>query len=291
VADQLTLILGKFRSPMNIFAERYDYAYINPLPDAPLGLRNGVLPESNVGAQLRGEFPLPYQGGAVTASLFVGNAPESQYTTSYNGSIGFPDAVFGRDNYAVGGRLGWQVWRHLELGYGIEYAKTGPNYALGARTAGLFLHSVDLAASMDALRGHWRLQAQYGWSELDQDPIVRHSDYSKTMSAFSTHHHAGYVQLSYRGRQWESDLLNHLESIVRGDRSYFSGFQEKYTSTDPDFFLTQDFNFPRQEANRVTFGIDYWITDYTVLKAAYEYTGGSYLNGQSGVILGFGTGL
>jgi hypothetical protein len=303
VADQFTLILGKFRSPMNAYAERYDYAYINPLPDAPLGLINEILPKSNVGVQLCGEFPLPYAGGAVTASVFAGNAPRLE-GLHYSGSIDFPDRIIGRDNYAVGGRLGWQVCPHLELGYGLEYAQgtydPGYYYALDFPTNDVFLHSIDLATSVDALRGRWTLQAQYGWSELNEDAFKRHDEPGESSYAASTHHHAGYVQLSYRGREWGSDLLNRLEFIVRGDRHYFSGYQQSTFDYDytQERYVRQIFNISRQEANRLTLGLDYWITDYTVLKAAYEYLGGNTYYGArtdfspgSSVILGFATGL
>lgn len=303
VADQFTLILGKFRSPMNVYAERYDYSYINPLPDAPLGLTGDVLPESNVGLQLRGEFPLPYKGGAVTTSVFVANSPRIG-ASYYSGSLDFPDQVVGRDNYGVGGHLGWQVCPNFELGYGLEYAQAGYNSGFSDNfvffTDDVFLHSLDLAASMDALRGQWKLQAQYGWSELNNQPYKRHEDQGTSSFAASTHHHAGYVQLSYRGREWNSDFLNRLELIVRGDRHYFSGYQDSSFDYDyrRDQYVRSILNFPRQEANRLTLGIDYWITEYTVLKAAYEYTDANAYFGTrrdispgSTVILGFATGL
>jgi hypothetical protein len=54
----MTLEAGKFLNPMNIFVERYAPNWIKKLPDAPLAIYDGILPEPNVGVQLRGAIPI-----------------------------------------------------------------------------------------------------------------------------------------------------------------------------------------------------------------------------------------
>ena len=56
--DYLTLGAGKFLNPMNSFVERYHMAWVNRLPDKPLAVYDGLLPETYVGAQARGGFPI-----------------------------------------------------------------------------------------------------------------------------------------------------------------------------------------------------------------------------------------
>ncbi len=286
IDDRFTLVLGKFRSPINAFAERFEPSWINPLPDAPLGLYE-ILPSANVGAQLRGVFPLWYPGGKITGAAFVSNAP--LFTTGSVPYYDFGSVRWGTDNIAAGGRLGLQFCPNLELGYGVEYANAQTGYA-GYNEA-LWLHSVDLVTWLDALRGRWTLQAQYAWSHIDLPTYRRVDEFSLQESSIASGKNGGYVQLSYRGRKWESDFANRLEFIVRADRSATSGFFNRYLALDEDPPRTiYDYASDGYETNRFTFGIDYWLGEYTVLKAAYEHTGSDF-GDSNRVIVGFGTGL
>src|SRR5213593_673500 len=72
--DYLTLSAGKFLNPMDYFVERQHMAWVNKLPDKPLAVYDGLIPdESLLGAQVRGAIPLgPTKLGY---TFFVANAP------------------------------------------------------------------------------------------------------------------------------------------------------------------------------------------------------------------------
>src|SRR5881392_2901246 len=77
--DYMTIGVGRFLNPMDFFVERQHMNWINKLPDKPLAVYDGLLPESELGGQLRGVIPigptkLEYVG-------FVANAPGLITTT------------------------------------------------------------------------------------------------------------------------------------------------------------------------------------------------------------------
>src|SRR2546430_5878308 len=71
--DYMTIGLGRYLNPMDFFVERQHMNWVNKLPDKPLAVYDGLLPESELGGQLRGVIPigptkLEYVG-------FIANAP------------------------------------------------------------------------------------------------------------------------------------------------------------------------------------------------------------------------
>src|SRR6266581_3466769 len=79
--DYMTVGAGKFLNPMNYFVERQHMAWVNKLPDKPLAVYDGLLPETVVGLQFRGGIPIgPTKLGY---AFFVANAP-SLNTTAAN---------------------------------------------------------------------------------------------------------------------------------------------------------------------------------------------------------------
>src|SRR5437667_3824795 len=56
--DYITLGAGEFLTPSNVFVERLEALWINKLPDRPLAVYDGILPERSIGAEVRGGIPL-----------------------------------------------------------------------------------------------------------------------------------------------------------------------------------------------------------------------------------------
>src|SRR6266699_1760974 len=84
--DYMTIGVGRFLNPMDFFVERQHMNWVNKLPDKPLAVYDGLLPESELGGQLRGVIPigptkLEYVG-------FVANAPGLITTTDDFSEIG-----------------------------------------------------------------------------------------------------------------------------------------------------------------------------------------------------------
>ncbi len=73
--DYVTVLAGKFLSPVGQFRQNLHPSWINKLPSAPPGFgHDGAAPVSELGIQLRGGFPL----GSIRTNyaLYVGNGPE-----------------------------------------------------------------------------------------------------------------------------------------------------------------------------------------------------------------------
>ena len=157
------------------------------------------------------------------------------------------------DHKAYGGRIGFQPCTNFDIGYGVQTSQVNADGFKGSPRA--LLQSVDLSSTFNALKGRWALQAQYAWSKIGS------ADYAPTFADdgtpfpthFSSHRRGGYAQLSYRPRAWESEFANSLELVLRGDHM------------DAPNGLPGSF-----DEDRLTFGLDYWITSSVVLKTAYE---------------------
>lgn len=252
INDNMTLVAGKFLSPMNTFVERYVPKWINKLPDTPLTVYDGILPESNVGVELRGVLPLG-QEARLNYAAYVSNTPDLITSDPSNlGHLEFDNFASSGHGKAFGARVGFSPIHNLEFGYGFQKSKVPTDTGDGPGVNTL-QQSADLSAHVDGLGGRWTLLSQYAWSRIGHTTLDPNGDLGVGPLGFANNSDGGYVQISYRGTQLGSDFLNKMEFIVRGDRL-------KAASGDPNTL----------DERRLTFGIDYWLTSSTVLKAAYE---------------------
>src|SRR5690348_9296802 len=99
--DYITLGAGEFFSPSNVFVERFEPQWINKLPDRPLAIYHGVLPNISVGAQARGGFPIgPTR---VDYAFYVSNGPVlNTFDPRRTGTLDFNSYTDNNDNKAVG---------------------------------------------------------------------------------------------------------------------------------------------------------------------------------------------
>ncbi len=268
--DWVTFDAGKFLNPMNSFVERYHMAWVNRLPDKPLAVYDGLLPETYVGAQVRGGVPLGTT--RLNYSAFVANAPKLVQGIGPGddaetlGTLEWDN--FGNEggHVAVGGHVGFLPIAELEIGYGFHYS------GLGGSDEKALLQSVDLnyVRDSEALAGLLRINAQWVWSHLGRGTY----DNDGTDVVFRNNRDGGYAQIAYRPTHFGPDFLRHLEGVARFDR-----FNQDKTPVGFD-------------ENRYTFGLNYWLTPRTVFKAAYQVDdknhGGSDNNA---VLLQFATGF
>src|SRR6266545_3726954 len=119
--DYMTIGVGRFLNPTDFFVERQHMNWVNKLPDKPLAVYDGLLPESEMGAQLRGVIPIGPTKLEYVA--FVANAPGLITESDDFSEIGMldfdNDANFG-GHVAVGGHVGFIPIPQLEVGYGIQ---------------------------------------------------------------------------------------------------------------------------------------------------------------------------
>lgn len=248
--DYMTLGAGKFLNPMNYFVERQHMAWVNKLPDKPLAVYDGLLPEAMVGAQIRGAVPLGSM--KLGYAFYAANAP----MLNTDPATGAEQGKFEFDNFdnvgrhiAYGGRLGFLPIPELEFGYGLQYSEVNP----GPERVNSLLHSVDASFIKDSasLMGALNLKAQWVWSQVGSytyDPgATRGGPF-----AFKNYRDGGYAQIAYRPTRVTNGFVKNLEPVFRFD------------------VLHQNRTLTGVDERRYTMGLNYWLGPSTVLKVAYE---------------------
>ena len=252
--DYITLGAGEFLTPSNVFVERFEALWINKLPDRPLAVYDGILPERSVGIEVRGGFPI---GPTRANYAFYGsNGPNLIFfDPSRAGMLEFNNFTDNNDNKAFGGRVGFLPIPGVEVGYGFEIANPGTQGGSFADLHSL-LQSVDLniTRNSDLLKGRIDLRAQYAWSKVDQAVYDPAGIFGFGPLSFESRQDGGYAQIAYRPTQAEVDFLRNFEFIFRWD----------HLSRAPS-------GLGAPEEQRWTLGLDYWLGPGTALKVAYEW--------------------
>src|SRR6266496_568415 len=250
--DYMTIGVGRFLNPMNFFVERQHMNWVNKLPDKPLAVYDGLFPESEMGGQLRGVFPIGPTKLEYVA--FVANAPGLITESDDFGEIGTldfdNDANFG-GHVAVGGHVGFIPIPQLEVGYGIQRSKVGPR----DNAVENVLQSVDLNFVSDSpfLKGLITARAQWVWSHVGRFVFDPDGEQGFGPLEFNNNRNGGYAQLSYRPTHIDNDYLKNLEGVFRYDR-----LNQLHTPVGFD-------------EQRWSIGLNYWVTPSAVLKLAYEF--------------------
>ena len=253
--DYVTVKAGRFLSPFGTFAERLHPAWVNKLPDAPLGFgHGGIAPTSELGLQASGGFPAgPTK---FNYAVYVANGPRLNTGASEPGEAGllhFDNNVDINNNKAVGTRIGFLPIPELELGYSFQYARVGEGGGVNA-----YLHAVDLSYVRDSrlLKGVIDVRAQWVWSKVDKFTFDPDGSLGFGPLNFNNRRDGGYAQLAYRPSKLNNKFLQNLEGVCRWD-----------TINNPD-------GAPAESAfdeQRWTLGLNYWLGSSTVIKAAYQF--------------------
>src|SRR5436190_282289 len=252
--DYMTLGVGEFLTPSNVFVERFEALWIDKLPDRPLAVYDGILPERSFGLQVRGGIPL----GPTRANyaFYVSNGPSlNVFNRSRAGTLEFNNFSDNNDDKAFGGRIGFLPLPGVEVGYGFETAQPGTQGSSFADVHSL-LQSVDLNVTRDSdlLKGRIDLHAQYAWSHVDEAVYDPNGVFGFGPLSFASERDGGYVQLAYRPTKMDGEFVRNLELVFRWD----------HLSRAPS-------GLGVSQEGRWSFGIDYWLSPGTVVKAAYEW--------------------
>jgi hypothetical protein len=248
--DYMTIGVGRFLNPMNYFVERQHMNWVNKFPDKPLAVYDGLLPESELGAQLRGVIPIgPTK---LEYAAFVANAPDLITTPgdfSTLGMLDFGNLANAGGHIAVGGHVGFIPIPELEVGYGILRSKVGPR----DQAVEAILQSVDFNYVRDStlLKGLINFRAQWVWSHVGHFIYDPDGGQGFGPFEFNNNRNGGYVQLAYRPTGF-GNIIKNFEPVVRYDR-----LNQLHTPVGFD-------------EQRWSFGLDYWLTSSAVIKAAYE---------------------
>jgi hypothetical protein len=251
LSDNLTLVLGRFYSPLGFFNERLHTSWIFKTPDRPLIFQQ-VLPEplSLNGAQLRGakylcDLPvkLEYCGFIANGLSLNVNAP---------GPKDFADLRLTRDPFddvnngkAVGGRLG------------LSFPTIGVVMGISGMANGAYDTNEEHDLSV------W--DVDFGWHHGNWDVRFEYAMTNQQAPRSPIDRQGLYAQVAYRPYDCCSPLLQKLEGVLRYDFVDFDGIDLAVTGIDFG---------PREripvDRSRYTIGLNYYPYPSLIMKFAYE---------------------
>ena len=274
--DYMTIGAGKFLNPMDYFVERQHLAWVNKFPDKPLAVYDGLLPETEVGFQIRGGIPVgPTKFGYAfyLANANALNADTNSVAPGDLGTLEYNNFDNVGKHIAVGGRVGFFPIPELELGYGFQFANVAPPHS---RDVNSLIQSVDLSYVRDSerLKGIINFKAQWVWSHVDRFTY----DSGGTIGGpfkFNNNRNGGYVQLAYRPSRVSNLFIKNLEPVFRYDM-----LNQAKTPTGTD-------------ESRYSIGLNYWLGPSSVFKLAYEidHQSGPNADRHNALLLQFATGF
>jgi hypothetical protein len=251
ISDHLTLVFGRFYSPLGFFNERLHTSWVFKTPDRPLMFQQ-VFPS-----------PLSLSGLQLRGATFLGCSPvKLEYTTLVSNGLSldvrapgprdFADLARMRDPFddvnnskAVGGRLGLAF----------------PTLGLIAGISGLANGAYDRAGEHDL--SVW--DVDLSWHQGNWDVRFEYARTNQQAPGAAIDRQGFYGQVAYRPYDSCSLILSNLEWVFRFDHVEFDGIDLAVTGTafGPRERLPVD-------RNRYTFGVNYYPYPSLVVKLAYE---------------------
>jgi hypothetical protein len=238
INDNVTLVAGKFLSPVGNFRQNQHPSWINKLPSAPPGFgHDGAAPITEVGLQLRGVVPTSGNSRIIYAA-YLGNGPKIEgedgeiHAIEAEGFASDPD-----DEKVFGGRVAFLPFPALELAIS------------GVTGDAAVVENDGLDFEGDPTRGYsvFGFDASYRWNNLD----LRAEFISQEVDAQP-------LSVAPEGAKWET-------WFAQGAYKFADGKWEgvvRYT----------DFKSPHAEdaQEQLAFGVNYLITPSAMLKFGYE---------------------
>jgi len=249
VNDWLTVVAGKFLSPIGQYQQALHAPWINKLPTAPAGFteEGGASPMTETGLMVRGGFKIG--AGTATYAAFVGNGPRL-------GELGPMLEGFGGDdnrNKAIGGRVSYLPTPDFEIGLSAMRARIlgMPAMAGDVSQATYSLVGADFAYT----GGYWDIRGEYLRSRLGEINSAKEPTDPMPTTIPRTKWEAWYGQVAYRLAGISSNkVIANFEPAIRYSRISVSGYSE----------------FADVQEQRWSFGIAYWMKPAVVAKVAYE---------------------
>ncbi|EAR16180.1 porin family protein [Robiginitalea biformata] len=258
----MTVRAGKFLLPFGTFIERLHPAWINRLPNAPLGYgHDGIAPSSGIGVELRGAFDLG--GPKLNYSVYSTNGPRIKDGSEEPEEAGILEFANYEDTNlakAFGGRIGLLPFSDSSTEIGFSAYSTSGTGEEGSEfeDIGAFLYALDfsLVKQIPGLSGIVDVKAQYNSSNVDTATFIEmHEDGDLEEYSFDNQSNSFYAQLSYRPTMASSDFVKKLELVGR----------------------YSDFNAPEgaeweEKSTQYAFGLNYWLSWRSVVKLSYQTT-------------------
>ena len=271
VCDYLTIGGGLFAIPFGQYHNHFDPPWVDKFPDNPLAF-DAIAPVSEVGFFAKGAIP----SGTTrwTYDVYVTNGPNLiTNDPAAAGQLNFNDYSDLNNNKAVGGRIGFLPFPDMEMGYSLQYSKPSP---AGFHEVTAFLQAVDFHYKpvIKSLAGQFDFAGEWIWSKVGSATYDPTGSLGFGPRTFGSYSQGGYFSLGYRPTEVDNKILRNVELLVRYDS------------------LQMPINAPGGEhESRLTLGVDYWLTSYCVIKAAYEIDKKKVGPDQNAFIFQLGYGL
>jgi hypothetical protein len=252
--DYITLDAGQMLNPISPYAERLHQVWIEKLPTTAVAFsgHDHILAQEHLGFQIRGGFPLGVKDMKLDYAAFIANSPKLTTEGGNQGALDFDSFANLGNNFIGGARLGIIPVPGLEAGYGFAVGRANPDIAANITDTGVstWLNTVYVNYVLDsqALRGQLDFKAQWAWQDTGS---TTYQGTSPVPGERSISRNGGYVRLGYRPTKMDGFVKN-LEPVVRWEALY-----QKKTPIGFDQSI-------------YSFGLDYWLSDSSVLKLAYE---------------------
>lgn len=207
--DSLTLVFGRFYSPIGFFSERLRLQWVIKTPDPPL-MFNQVYPAqlSFNGIQLRGSryvadtpVKLEYSGFVSNGLSVAGSHPTPSIYSNLNN---FSDTSAITGEKALGGRVGMSI----------------PQVGLIAGLSGLVNRAYDQSGQTMTL---WDIDASWHRGNWDARFELAKTDQQTPAHAAPIRRFGFYTQLAYRQYDNPHPILQKLEGVLRLDHVQFDG--------------------------------------------------------------------
>ena len=250
VHDAVIVGAGKFLTPFGLFPDRF---YPGKLLEEPLVYQRGntgLVPHSEVGAFVRGAFPVAGRYEANYA-VYAGNGPTLRTEDATRpGLLDFGgDFRDSNDNKAVGARVGFLPFPALEVGASIYHARVEPD---GFEDTTALLYGADLqyVGNIKSLSGVIDARVEWVWSDVGNATYDPTGALGFGPLTYDNRRNGGYVEVGYRPSLLDNRFLRDLELVARYD------------------FLDTPAGVPGpSDEQRVTVALLYWVNATTAVSA------------------------
>lgn len=243
--DYITILGGKYLLPFGEYNERIQPPWINKLVSNPLLFRHeiGLIPFSEIGAQVRGGIPLSNDGIDLEYALYVANGP--RFTSEARGAaLEAANNVDFNKNKAIGGRIGFRP---------LPFSSNLGRLKLGAST-----YHGKWDDKGDQWVHIWGVDSAY-----QTGPLELRGEYANMLRELpggqsSEHREGWYVQAAYKLSQIALPFINRTELVFR--------YSQQRQPFDHD---SEEREFVRGQ--QYSLGYNYWLTPSTVWKFEYDF--------------------
>ena len=248
--DWLTVVGGRYLTPIGFFNERLNHEWINRLPDPPLMFLQ-VSPQSSTdGLEIRGSRYLFDSPVKMEYSLYGGNGFQAAGTTINN--LADLEAISGVDEVntvAIGSRVGLWV-PECGLTGGVSWFHSF-NYIPGFHDD-ISLWQLDFGYR----KGNWDVRFEYSQMYQEAADVLGNNIQRNGL----------YAQVAYRPYDADSRVLRNVEVTYRYSQARFRGIDP--LAIDPTTFAGP-IDVP-VDRNQHTIGVTYYFRPAVAAKFAYE---------------------